>query len=84
MSLPKPTYGVKQGYLQLINQGSGQAGTFLGLVIKRGTYTISANMVPQADLLQSLCLYGDAQNQLGEGASFMSSAGAPKKVSLTG
>lgn len=67
VSRPKPVYRVNQGELQLVNQGSGQAGTFLGLVIKQGTYTLSAEMAPQADVLQSLCLYGDAQNQVGIG-----------------
>jgi beta-xylosidase len=67
VSLPKPVYRVHEGQLQLVNSGSGQAGTFLGLVIKKGTYTMSADIIPKADLLQSLCLYGDAQNQLGIG-----------------
>ncbi|GAB3556861.1 glycoside hydrolase family 43 protein [Spirosoma fluminis] len=67
VSLSKPAYSVKQGQLQLVNKGSGQAGTFLGLVIKKGTYTLSADIIPQADLRQSVCLYGDAQNQLGLG-----------------
>jgi hypothetical protein len=67
VSLPRPTYRVNQGRLQLVNQGSGQAGTFLGLVVKKGLFTLSADLVPQAGLLQSLCLYGDAQNQLGIG-----------------
>ncbi|MBC3785301.1 glycoside hydrolase family 43 protein [Spirosoma utsteinense] len=67
VSLPKPVYQVNQGQLQLVNASSSQAGTFLGLVVKKGTYTMSADIVPQADLLQSLCVYGDAQNQLGIG-----------------
>ncbi|WP_229311216.1 glycoside hydrolase family 43 protein [Larkinella soli] len=67
VSLPRPVYRVNQGYLQLVNTGSDQAGVFLGLVIKKGTYTLSADLVPQADLLQSVCLYGDARNQLGLG-----------------
>jgi xylan 1,4-beta-xylosidase len=67
VSLPKPVYRVNQGQLQLVNQRSNQSGTFLGLVVKKGTYTLSADIVPQADLLQSLCLYGDAQHQLGIG-----------------
>jgi beta-xylosidase len=67
VSLPKPVYRVNQGQLQLVTTDSSQAGTFLGLVIKKGTYTLSADIVPQADALQSLCLYGDAQNQVGIG-----------------
>ncbi|ADB39369.1 glycoside hydrolase family 43 protein [Spirosoma linguale] len=67
VSLPKPVYRVQQGQLQLVNQGSSQTGTFLGLVIRKGTFTLSADIIPQVDLLQSLCLYGDAQNQLGIG-----------------
>ena len=67
VSLPKPVYKVEQGQLQVTNADTSRAGTFLGLVIKKGTYIMSADIVPQADLLQSLCLYGDAQNQLGFG-----------------
>lgn len=67
VSLPKPAYRVSEGQLQLVNHSENQAGTFLGLVINKGIYTLSADVVPQADLLQSLCVYGDAQNQLGIG-----------------
>jgi len=67
VSRPKPAYRVQQGQLQLINEGSDQAGTFLGVVVKKGTYTLSAAIEPRSDLLQSLCLYGDAKNQLGIG-----------------
>lgn len=67
VSLSRPVYAVHQGQLQLVNNGSDKTGTFLGLVIKQGTYTMLADIAPQADLLQSLCLYGDAQNQVGLG-----------------
>ncbi|WP_080236865.1 glycoside hydrolase family 43 protein [Spirosoma rigui] len=67
VSLPKPAYSVDQGHLRVVNSDANKTGTFLGLVIKNGTYTLSADIVPEADLLQSVCLYGDAQNQLGMG-----------------
>ncbi|GAB3782349.1 family 43 glycosylhydrolase [Spirosoma horti] len=67
VSLPKPIYRVNQGQLQLVRQGSSPGGTFLGLVIRKGTYSLSADILPRSDLLQSLCVYGDAQNQLGIG-----------------
>lgn len=67
VSRPKPIYRVNQGQLQLVNQGSDQAGTFLGLVVHKGVYTLSADIVPRTGLLQSLCVYGDAQNQVGIG-----------------
>lgn len=67
VSLPKPTFSVKEGNLQLTNTASGPVGSFLGLVIKQGTYTFSATMNPQPDVLQSICLYGDAANGMGLG-----------------
>ncbi len=67
VSLPKPAHRVDQGQLQVVNNDTSQVGTFLGLVVKKGTYTLSADIVPQASLLQSLCVYGDAQNQVGIG-----------------
>lgn len=67
VSLPRPVYSTNQGRLQVVNNDSSTAGTFLGLVVKEGTYTLSADIVPQADLLQSVCLYGDAHNQTGMG-----------------
>lgn len=67
VSRPKPGYRVDQGQLQVVNKDSSQAGTFLGLVIQKGTYTLRADIIPQASLLQSLCVYGDAQNQVGIG-----------------
>ncbi|QMW06794.1 glycoside hydrolase family 43 protein [Spirosoma foliorum] len=68
VSLPKPTFTVKEGQLQLANTASNPIGSFLGLVVKRGTYTFSASIKPKADVLQSICLYGDAANGLGLGA----------------
>ncbi|QDK79006.1 family 43 glycosylhydrolase [Spirosoma sp. KCTC 42546] len=67
VSLPKPTFTVQEGQLQLVNTASGSIGSFLGFVIKRGTYTFSAAIRPQVDVLQSICLYGDASNGLGLG-----------------
>ncbi|GAB2515378.1 glycoside hydrolase family 43 protein [Spirosoma aerophilum] len=67
VSFPKPESSIRQGQWRLVNNGANPAGTFQGLVVKNGTYTLVADLVPQTDLLQSLCLYGDAQNQLGIG-----------------
>ncbi|WP_234736603.1 glycoside hydrolase family 43 protein [Tellurirhabdus bombi] len=66
VSLPKPTFSVQQGALRLTNTADNSTGSFLGLVIKNGTYTFSAEVVPQ-NSLQSICLYGDAKNALGLG-----------------
>lgn len=66
-NLPKPEFAVREGQLQVANTTSGATGSFLGLVIKNGTFTFSAEMSPQGNILQSLCLYGDASNALGFG-----------------
>jgi xylan 1,4-beta-xylosidase len=67
VSLPKPVFTIGEGQLQLANMASSKSGSFLGLVIKKGTYTFSADINPQANLLLSICLYGDASNTLGLG-----------------
>lgn len=67
VSLPKPTFSIQNGMLQLVNEATSATGTFLGLVIKKGTYTFSAGINPVNDVLQSICLYGDASNALGLG-----------------
>lgn len=66
-SFPKPTYTVQQGYLHVSNTATNPTGSFLGLVAKKGTYTIEVETRPQTNVLQSLCLYGDADNALGLG-----------------
>ncbi|MGV3557069.1 glycoside hydrolase family 43 protein [Larkinella arboricola] len=67
VSQPKPAFAVESGALQLQNTGSQPAGSFLGLVIKNGTYLLSATVDPKPDVLQSVSLYGDAKNALGLG-----------------
>jgi len=37
--------------------------------VNSGTYTFTADIVPQANQQQSICLYGDANNALGLGVS---------------
>ncbi|GAB3026374.1 family 43 glycosylhydrolase [Spirosoma pulveris] len=67
VSLPAPAFTVQDGNLQLTPATGSLVGSFLGLVIHKGTYTFSADIRPQVDLLQSVCLYGDASNALGLG-----------------
>ena len=67
VSVPKPTFTVTDNQLQLVNSGPYPTGSFLGLIIKKGTYTFSAEIIPQQVGLQSICLYGDAKNALGLG-----------------
>ncbi|MBD2756793.1 glycoside hydrolase family 43 protein [Spirosoma validum] len=67
VSQPEPVFTVQNGQLQFANTASTPTGSFLGLVIKNGTYTLSTDVSPKANLLQSICLYGDANNALGLG-----------------
>ena len=67
VSVPQPTYTTQDGYLRLSNTATNLTGSFLGLVVKKGTYTIDVETRPQSQVLQSLCLYGDANNALGLG-----------------
>ncbi|AUD02629.1 glycoside hydrolase family 43 protein [Spirosoma pollinicola] len=67
VSQPKPGFTVQQGQLQLANTASSVAGSFLGLVVKKGTYTFSAEVNPVVNLQQSVCVYGDANNAIGFG-----------------
>ena len=64
---PVPVYTVAAGQLRLNNAASDTAGSFLGLVVKEGTYTLSVSVHPQDNLWQSIGLYGDASNALGMG-----------------
>jgi len=67
VSQPKPNFTVKDGLLQVVNTSAHPTGSFLGLVLKKGAYTFSADLKPQPHALQSICLYGDASNALGVG-----------------
>jgi beta-xylosidase len=65
--LPKPEFIIRNGSLQLTNNNSGLIGSFLGIVVKKGNYTFSTEVVIQDQILQSICLYGDSSNALGFG-----------------
>ncbi len=66
VSQPQPGFSLGQGYLQLSAGNTQQpAGSFLGLVVKKGTYAFSATITPQDQVLQSICVYGDANNAIG-------------------
>ncbi|MFC5409343.1 glycoside hydrolase family 43 protein [Larkinella bovis] len=67
VSQPKPTFAVHNNALHLTPAAATAAGSFLGFVIKKGTYTLSAEIEPQPAILQSVTIYGDAANALGMG-----------------
>jgi beta-xylosidase len=68
VSQPAPEFTIGSGALQLpAGSASQQAGSFLGLVVKKGTYIFSAAITPRDKVLQSICVYGDANNALGLG-----------------
>ncbi|UFH56997.1 glycoside hydrolase family 43 protein [Spirosoma sp. KNUC1025] len=67
VSMPRPEFAVRSGHLQLANTSANPIGSFLGMVLKKGTFTFSAAIHPQSDELQNVCLYGDANNALGLG-----------------
>ncbi|MDJ1502037.1 glycoside hydrolase family 43 protein [Xanthocytophaga agilis] len=70
VSQPKPAYAVRNGYLELTSPSNGtqaSSGSFLGLVLKKGNYTFTTEILPQATSTQSICLYGDAENTLNFG-----------------
>ncbi|WP_338876042.1 glycoside hydrolase family 43 protein [Spirosoma sp. SC4-14] len=67
VSLPKPIFTIENRALQLANTTINTTGTFLGLVIKKGSYTFTTEINPVQNSLQSICLYGDASNALGLG-----------------
>jgi beta-xylosidase len=62
----KPEYALEGGALRVSNTGKGPVGNFLGLVLKKGNYTFSAQ-VRMSELMQNLVLYGDAENAIGLG-----------------
>lgn len=62
----KPVYAVEGGALRVDNTNKNPAGNFLGLVVKKGNYTFSAEVRLNA-LMQNVVLYGDAENAVGLG-----------------
>ncbi|MBC7569296.1 MAG: family 43 glycosylhydrolase [Spirosoma sp.] len=62
-----PVYTIANGQLRLNNVPADLVGSFLGLVVKESSYTLSVGIHPQESLWQSIGLYGDARNALGVG-----------------
>jgi beta-xylosidase len=67
VSQPRPDFAVRDGQLQIKSVANRLTGSFLGLTVKEGTYTFSADVISRNDVLQSICLYGDSNNALGFG-----------------
>ncbi|QRR00108.1 glycoside hydrolase family 43 protein [Dyadobacter sandarakinus] len=62
----KPNYALRYGALQIENSNHALTGNFLGMVVKKGNYTFSAE-VGMSELAQHIVLYGDADNAIGFG-----------------
>jgi xylan 1,4-beta-xylosidase len=69
VSFPKPVFDVKNGALQIENTNQIYSGNFLGLTVKNGNYSFMAEVIGKKDLLQSIVIYGDANNAIGYGAT---------------
>ncbi len=67
VSFPKPLYKVQNGLLEIENSNQTTTGNFLGLVVKNGNYTFSAEVIPKEDIAQNITVYGDANNAIGFG-----------------
>jgi xylan 1,4-beta-xylosidase len=67
VSLSKPVFGPKNGALRIENSNTGATANFVGLVVKKGAYTFTAELVTQNELMQSIVVYGDARNAVGYG-----------------
>lgn len=67
VSFPKPSFAVEGSSLRIENKDHHDAGNFLGLVIKNGSYKFSTEVIPDKDLTQNIILYGDASNMIGFG-----------------
>ncbi|MCE7060733.1 glycoside hydrolase family 43 protein [Dyadobacter sp. CY343] len=63
---PKPSYAIEKGALRIEKTNEQPVGSFIGLVLKKGNYTFSAEMKLN-ELMQNIVLYGDADNALGLG-----------------
>ncbi|KAA0994169.1 family 43 glycosylhydrolase [Dyadobacter sp. UC 10] len=63
---PRPVYAIDRGALRIENSATHAAGNFLGLVLKNGNYTFSAEMRLN-ELMQNIVLYGDSENAVGLG-----------------
>lgn len=69
VSFPKPEFEVRNEALQLKNTNKTYTGNFLGLVVKKGNYSFKTEVIIKKDLLQSIIIYGDANNAVGYGVS---------------
>ncbi|TDE10572.1 glycoside hydrolase family 43 protein [Dyadobacter psychrotolerans] len=67
VSFPKPVFVVKNGSLQIENNNNISTGNFLGLTIKKGSYTFTAEVIAKNEQKQSIIVYGDANNAVGYG-----------------
>ena len=64
---PKPEYEVKNGSLLIDNTNQTNTGNFVGLTVKKGNYTFTAEVIAKTDLTQNIIVYGDANNAIGYG-----------------
>ncbi|WP_221389995.1 glycoside hydrolase family 43 protein [Dyadobacter sp. NIV53] len=67
VSFPKPEFTLEGGSLQIENNNQSSTGNFLGLTIKKGNYTFTAEVIAKNDLMQNIIVYGDAKNAIGYG-----------------
>ena len=67
VSFPKPDHVVQNGSLQIENSNHTNTGNFLGLTVKKGNYTFTAEVISKNDITQNIIVYGDANNAIGYG-----------------
>jgi xylan 1,4-beta-xylosidase len=67
VSFAKPGFSVQNGSLMIENTNRIVTGNFLGVTIKKGNYTFTAEVVAKNDLMQNVIVYGDAKNAVGYG-----------------
>lgn len=67
VSFPKPAFSDQNGDLKIENSNRIPAGNFLGLTVKNGNYTFTTDVQINPNLMQSIVVYGDANNAVGYG-----------------
>jgi xylan 1,4-beta-xylosidase len=67
VSFTRPVFEAKNASLQIENINHANTGNFLGLTVKKGSYTFMAEVMAKDSLTQNIMVYGDAQNALGYG-----------------
>ncbi|MCF0043080.1 glycoside hydrolase family 43 protein [Dyadobacter fanqingshengii] len=67
VSFPKPAFEVQNGALEIENTNRINTGNFLGLTVKKGSYTFTVEVTAKKDLSQNIIVYGDAKNAIGYG-----------------